>query len=121
MQFIRRILYIPLIILLVGALLLIFNVISIDFTLPFAIEWVAVIIGGTLVTMFLLDMRLATASWQQPEPEDPPKSDKIIYPKPLENTVEAMQEAEDFMANANGRVKIAIDIEEDPEEPEEKE
>lgn len=119
MQFIRRILYIPLLILLGGALLLVFNVISVDIDFPIGIEWIATIIAGVLVTMFLMDMRLATYSWRHPEPEEPPKSEAVIYPKPMEDTMKAvksMDEAEDFAKQMNGRVKIAIDIEEDPEE-----
>lgn len=121
MHFIRRILYLPLLLVVAGALLAIFGVISLDIELPVSFEIIAAIAGGLLGVMFLADMRLATRSWQHPEPEEPPKSDAIIYPKPLDDMVEAVEtieKAEDYIAKANGRVKIAIDIEDPEDTPE---
>ena len=114
MQFLRRLLYVPLIIIFVGALLLIFNVISLDLTLPVSIELIATVAGVFLTVLAFMDVR-ATA-YEHPEPEEPPKSTKVIYPKVLEEVVEAMSEAEDYVVKANGRVEIEIDFEEDPEE-----
>jgi len=116
MNFVRRILYLPLLLVVAASLLVIFGVINIDINIPVSLEVVAAIAGGILVTMFLVDMRIATRSWEHPEPEDPPRSDEIIYPKVMEDAVEAIEEAEDYAAHANGRVKIAIDIEEDLED-----
>ncbi|MEL6309106.1 MAG: hypothetical protein AAFV98_02985 [Chloroflexota bacterium] len=116
MNFVRRVLYLPLLLVVAASLLIIFGVINLDINIPVSWEIVAAIAGGLLVTMFLVDMRIATRSWEHPEPEDPPRSDKVIYPTPIEDAVESIEEAEDFVAHANGRVKIAIDIEEDLED-----
>lgn len=116
MRFLRRLLYVPLIIVLTGALLLIFNVISLDIDLPLSIEAIATIAGVILTGLLIIDARATAAAWEHPEPEEPPVSTKVIYPKTLEETVEAMQEAEDFLAKANGRVEISIDIEEEYED-----
>lgn len=116
MQFLRRLLYVPIIIVLVGALLLIFNVISLDLTFPVSIELIAMIAGGVLTVLAFMDVRATIAAHQYPEPEDPPKSTKIIYPKIMEEAVESFNEAEEFVVKANGRVEIEIDIEEDPED-----
>lgn len=116
MELLRKILYVPLVIVLGGALLLIFNVISVDIDLPLSIEAIATIAGIALTGLLILDARATVSSWEHPEPEEPPVSTKVIYPKSLEETVEAMQEAEEFLAKANGRVEISIDIEEEYEE-----
>lgn len=116
MELFRKILYVPIMLVLGGALLLIFNVISLDIDLPLSVEAIAAIAGVALTGLLVLDARSTVASWEHPEPEEPPISTKVIYPKSLEETVEALHDAEDFLSKANGRVKISIDIEEEPEE-----
>ncbi|MGJ3240240.1 MAG: hypothetical protein ACFE0Q_16145 [Anaerolineae bacterium] len=115
MQWIRRLLYLPLIGVLVGTVLIMFNIVEFDRELPIAIEWIAMLAGGLLSMFTLLDMRQSNA-YEHPEPEEPPRSTKVIYPKVLEKTVESMHEAEEYVVKANGRIDIEIDIEEDPEE-----
>jgi len=114
MQFLRRLLYVPIIIVLVGALLLIFNVINLDWTLPVSIELIAMLAGGFLTVLAFMDVRATV--YVHPEPEEPPKSTKIIYPKVMEDAVESFNEVEEFVVKANGRVEIEIDFEEDPED-----
>ncbi len=116
MQFLRRLLYVPVIIVLVGALLLIFNVINLDIAFPISIELIAILAGGLLTILAVTDVQATVAANQYPEPEDPPKSTKIIYPKVMEDAVESFNEAEEFVVKANGRVEIEIDFEEDPED-----
>lgn len=116
MQVIRRLLYLPIVALLVGSLLSIFDLMHFGVRLPVSVEVVAGIAGGILALLAVVDMRVTTTSYVHPEPEEPPRSTKIIYPKVLEDTVESFQEAEEFVVKANGRVKINIDIEEEPED-----
>ena len=116
MHFLRRLLYVPIIIVLVGAMLLIFNVIDLDWNLPISAELIAIIAGGMLTLFAVMDMRAAASASDYPEPEEPPRTTKIIYPKVLEDAVDSFHEAEEFVIKANGRVEIEIDIEEDPEE-----
>ncbi|MEO1644728.1 MAG: hypothetical protein AAFR67_06040, partial [Chloroflexota bacterium] len=66
MNFVRRVLYIPLLLVAVASLLVTFGVINVDLNIPVSWEIVAAIAGGLLVTMFLVDMRIATRSWEHP-------------------------------------------------------
>jgi|GEM_PF-6214675 len=116
MQVLRRLLYVPVIIVLVGALLIIFNVIDFEVALPVSIEVIAAIAGALLAVLGVVDMRTSVTSYEHPEPEEPPRSTKVIYPKVMEDAVESMKEVEEFVVKANGRIDIEIDIEEDPEE-----
>lgn len=118
MQILRRLLYIPVIATLVAALLVIFNVINPDIELPISAELIASIAGVLLTGLLAVDARKTTQSWQHPEPEDPPKTEAVIYPKMLEDTVDAIKEAENFAEHVNGRVKIVVDVEEEPEDDE---
>ena len=117
MRLIRRLLYLPLITILTIALLLILGIISINTSLPLSdmAPIVAIISGLILLLFFAMDMREATRNWQLPEPEDPPKSEMVVYPKPLKDAVEAIEVAEEYLEKSNGRVHIEIDIE-DPED-----
>jgi len=108
--------YLPIVVLLVGSLLSIFDLMHFGVRLPVSVEVVAAIAGGILALLAVVDMRLTTTTYTHPEPEEPPRSSKVIYPKVLEETVDAFQEAEEFVVKANGRVKINIDIEEDAED-----
>lgn len=117
MQVLRRLLYVPIIIVLVVALLIIFNVIDFNVVLPVSIEVIAIIAGTLLAGLGLVDVQsTVTSSYSHPEPEDPPQSNKVIYPKVMKDAVESLNEIEEFVVKANGRVDIEIDIEEDPEE-----
>lgn len=116
MQFLRRLLYVPVVLILGGALLLIFNVITLDINLPLSLEAIAGAAGAVLAGLLIVDTRTKVTEWEHPEPEDAPVSTKVIYPKTIEETVEVIQDAEEFASKVNGRVQINIDIEEDPEE-----
>lgn len=112
-----RLIYIPLIVIFIGTILLMFNLISIDITLPISYKWLAIIVGASLMGLLGFDFSTrGQSSWQHPEPEDPPKSEAVIYPKVLEETVEAFQEAEHFASKIDGRVRIVVDVEDDPED-----
>ena len=109
-------------------LLLLFNVINVD-ALPDNILKMIAAVGGLMLTVLTGWESYATVkSWQMPEPEDPPTTDKVIYPEDpgyldtVEETISKIEEAQDFSermnGRANGRVKISIDIE-DPEDDDE--
>lgn len=109
-------------------LLLLFNVINVE-ALPDNILRMIAVVGGVFLTVLTGWESYATVKgWQLPEPEDPPTSEKVIYPEEpsyldtIEETVSKIEEAEDFSermnGRANGRVRIAIDIEE-PEDDDE--
>lgn len=111
---IRRILMIPAIIVLVAALLFVFDVVSIDSQLPInTIAMIAAVVGGVLLTSLLSWEGVATVrGWQLPEPEEPPTTDKVIYPKAptiIEEVEEMMDKAEAFGNKSNERVQIEID------------
>ncbi|MEM9952348.1 MAG: hypothetical protein AAF846_12135 [Chloroflexota bacterium] len=123
MQLIRRLLYIPIIVLLAGCLLSIFNIMHFGVQLPISVQTVALIAGGVLGVLAVFDLRFVASPYQHPEPEEPPRTTKVIYPQdksdPIEIEYEAIQsveEAEEFIAKANGRVEISIDFEEEDEE-----
>lgn len=121
MKQIRRMILIPVIAVLVIALLLIFQVIKFETELPLEnIATVAAIVTGILFASLLIwEVRDTTREWEMPEPEEPPTSHTVIYPKPLEKmeeAIEAVENAEDFAKRANGRVQIDIDIEDSRED-----
>lgn len=122
MQMIRRLFYVPIIILLAGCLLSIFNIMHFGVQLPISVQTVALIAGGVLALLAVFEFRPVLSTYEHPEPEDPPRSTKIIYPQDMNDPIEieyevvkTIEEAEDFVAKANGRIEISIDIEEDEE------
>ena len=118
MQLIRKLLYIPIVVLLIGTLLSIFDIMHFGVRLPVGVHTIAIVAGIALVGWFIFDMSATATTYEHPEPEEPPRSTKIIYPRALEESVEALNEAEEFLVKANGRVEIEIDFEEEdhPEE-----
>lgn len=96
---------------------------------------VGVIAGVLALAVLALEMRMTLRSWQLPEPEDPPGSDRIIYPTtpedifpplptvppappvhprpPVDDAVKAVETAEAFAHKANGRVRISLEVDDD--------
>ena len=64
-----------------------------------------------LVLAMGMEARTMVQGWELPEPEEPPTTDKIIYPKPLDNAANAVQEAKKFSKRATEKVRIEIDVE----------
>ena len=123
MKQIRRMILLPVIAVLVIALLLVFQVITFETELPLeTIATMTAVVSAILASGLLgWEVRDSTKSWEHPEPEEPPKSQKIVYPKPIETIEEAMEaveQAEDYAKRANGRVQINIDIEDAREDDE---
>ena len=101
---------------LVAAFLLFTGRITIDTTLPLqTISMIAAAVaGGILLVTVGLETRNTVKSWEHPEPEEPPTSDQVIYPKELDDVfeaVESVEEADKFSKRASERVRIEIDIE----------
>ena len=116
MKQIRRLILLPVIAVLVVALLVIFQVITVDTEYPLDnIATIIAFVSGALASGLLgLEARDTTKSWEHPEPEEPPKSETIVYPKELETieeAIEAVEKAEGYAKRANGRIQIDIDIE----------
>jgi hypothetical protein len=110
MKTLRRVLYIPVVAILVASFLIVFKIYTHETLEPYAF-WVLVATCAVFVGLLIWEARDIVRSWDMPEPEDPPKSEEIIYPKPLEKAQEALKTADEFAKHANGRVKIKIDIE----------
>ncbi len=53
------------------------------------------------------------ASWQLPEPEDPPSAAHTPPLSPVEKAMRTMDEAEDFNSRTERKVRIRIDAEQD--------
>jgi len=113
MKQILRLLIIPAVLVLLAAALLLFGVFSIESELPLEnIARIAAVVAALLLSGILaFEVRALVKSWQLPEPEDPPQSDRVIEPKPLDDTFDALHEAEQFGQRAAERVLIDIDIE----------
>ena len=116
MKNLHRWLVVPAIIILVVAFLLFTERIAIDTSLPLqTISMIAAVVAGALLLMTVgLETRNTVKSWEMPEPEDPPTSDDVIYPKELDDIAEAVEsvdKAEGFSKRATERVRIEIDIE----------
>jgi hypothetical protein len=113
MKQVRRMILIPVAIILTIAMLLIFRVFT--FETEYALDEIAIftaIVTGLLFFGLLLwEVRDRSKNWEYPEPEEAPKSETVIYPKPLDDAIDAVEKAEDFAKHANGRVQINIDIE----------
>lgn len=110
---IRRWLIIPILIVFSGAVLFLMGKISIDSTLPldYIVPVVAALAGLALVVLLGIEAQGLSESWDLPEPEEPPTSNKVIYPKPLTKAEEAMEKAEKFSSTKTEKVRIEIDIE----------
>lgn len=97
--------------------------ITIDSPLPLdtIATTIAFIAGGLLLSVGVLEAQAVLRSWRVPEPEDPPRSDRVIYPIPLddedervEKALHSMEQAEDFVEQTKRRV--TIEVEEIPED-----
>lgn len=116
MKHIHRWLIVPAILILVVAFLLLTGRVSIDTALPLhTISMVAAVVAGFVLLVTVgLETRNTVKSWELPEPEEPPTSDEVIYPKELNNVVEAVEaveKADKFSKRATDKVRIEIDIE----------
>ena len=111
MKTLRRLLYVPVVAVLIGALLIVFKIYTYE-SLESQAVIVAIVAAGLFLAMLAWEVHDITRSWELPEPEEPPKSVTIIYPKPLDKAEEALEKAEQFANHANGRVRIRIDIDE---------
>ena len=113
MKTVRRWLILPILLVLVGAILLLMGKIHIDSNLPLNIiaPIAAVIAGFLLLVLIGLEAQTIAENWELPEPEDPPTSDKVIYPKPLKKAEESMAKAEKFSKNKKEKIRIEIDVE----------
>ena len=110
MKTLRRVLYVPVVAILIASLLIVTKIYTHETLEPYAF-WVLVGTCVFFVGLLIWEARDVVNSWEMPEPEDPPKSEEIIYPKPLEKAQEALKTADEFVKHQNGRVKIKIDIE----------
>ena len=118
MNNIHRWLAIPAILILIAAFLLLTGRITIDTNLPLhTISLIAAAVAGLVVVVTMgLEARTMAKNWELPEPEEPPTTNKVIYPKPLENVSDAMEQADKFSKKATDRVRIEIDIEDSRED-----
>lgn len=114
MRPLRRVLFIPVVAILLASLLIVTKIYTHETLEPYAF-WVLVATSAVFVGLLIWEARDIANSWEMPEPEDPPKSEEIIYPKSLDKTQEAIKNAEDYAKNQNGRVKVKIDIEDSKE------
>ena len=116
MKQIRRMILVPVVVVLVIALLFIFQVINFETNYPLeTIATITAFVTGFVLTGLLgWEVRDTTKGWEMPEPEEPPKSEAVVYPKELkkmEEAMESVEKAEDYAKRANGRIQIDIDIE----------
>lgn len=113
MNNIHRWLVIPAILILIGAFMLLTGRITVETTLPLqTITMIAAAVAGLVVMVAMgLEARTMSKGWELPEPEEPPTTDKVIYPKPLDDTMDSIKEANKFSKRATERVRIEIDIE----------
>lgn len=114
MKTLRRVLFIPVVAILVASALIVLKIYTHEFLEPYAF-WTLVATCGIFIGLLIWEARDIAHSWEMPEPEDPPKSEDVIYPKPLDKAQEALKTAEDYAKHANGRVKISIDVEDSKE------
>lgn len=110
---IRRWFVLPAILVLILSVLVLTETLEIYSDLP--VELIAYAAAGVagliLLTVMGLEGRAIVRSWELPEPEDPPRSEEVIHPKPLDDAEESIEQAETFSRRATERVQIDIDIE----------
>lgn len=104
-----------------GAFLLEWITIESNLPLDTVATVVAVGAGILLLGITAIEVQSILRSWQVPEPEDPPRSDRIIMPIPLddddervEKAVHSVEQAEEFAEQTKRRV--TIEVEEIPED-----
>ena len=113
MKHIHRWLFVPAILILIAVFLVLTGRINIETGLPLnTISMVAAVVAGLVLVLAMgLEARAMVQGWELPEPEEPPTTDKVIYPKPLDNAANAVQEAKKFSKRATEKVRIEIDVE----------
>jgi hypothetical protein len=114
MRPLRRVLFIPVVALLIASGLIVLKIYTHETLEPYAF-WVMLVSCIMLVALLIWEARDIAVSWEMPEPEDPPKSEEIIYPKAIDKAQDALKKAEEYAKHQNGRVKIKIDVE-DPKD-----
>lgn len=114
MRPLRRVLFIPVVAILIASGLIVLKIYTHETLAPYAF-WVMLVSCGLLVGLLIWEAKDIANSWEMPEPEDPPKSEEIIYPKSLDKAQEALKKAEEYAKHENGRVKIKIDVEDSKE------
>jgi hypothetical protein len=136
MKTLRRLLFVPALIVLGGAVLVMMNIIAPDTDLPLQqIAMIAAAVAGSMLAVLSIWEGYATVQgWTLPDPEEPPSADYVIYPKDpvnkVEITIQTIDDAEDFSqkaqdsaqhdidtehARANGKKRVEIDLEVDDE------
>ena len=113
MKHIHRWLFIPAILILIAVFLVLTGRIRIETGLPInTISMIAALVAGiVLIVAMGIEARTVAKGWQLPEPEEPPTTDKIIYPKVLDDTADVVKEAKRFSKRATEKVRIEIDVE----------
>jgi hypothetical protein len=119
MKSLRRVLFIPVVAILIASLLIILKIYTHETLEPYAF-WTFVATCAVFVGLLIWEARDIVTSWEMPEPEDPPKSEEVIYPKPIDKATEALKTAEEYAKHSNGRVKIKIDIEDSKDKKDKK-
>jgi len=115
MKTLRRVLYIPVVAILIASLLIVLKIYTHETLEPYAF-WTLIGTSALFVGLLIWEARDVVNSWEMPEPEDPPKYEEVIYPKELDKkTQEALRTAEEYAKHSNGRVKIKIDVEDNKE------
>lgn len=72
--------------------------------------------GVVLIGSALLEIRQVTREWDLPEPEEPPTSRDVIRPRdPVNDAIQAIENAEQYKSDTETRVRIKIDIQDDDE------
>jgi hypothetical protein len=83
------------------------------------VGWIMLILGGLLFGGFVaLRVRQTLRQWDLPEPEDPPRHEKIVQPRdlPQDRAKKSMDEAEEFGKRLRGKIRIEIEDDEPDEE-----
>ena len=113
MKHIHRWLFIPAILILIMVFLLLTGRITIETGLPLnTISLIAAAVAGLVLVLAMgMEARTMAKGWELPEPEEPPTTDKVIYPKPLDKAANAVNEADKFSKRATEKVRIQIDVE----------
>jgi hypothetical protein len=113
MKHIHRWLFIPAILILIAVFLVLTGRVKIETSLPLhTISLIVAVVAGLLLVLAMgFEARTMVKGWELPEPEEPPTTDKVIYPKPLEKAASAVQEADKFSKRATDKVRIEIDVE----------
>jgi hypothetical protein len=113
MKHFHRWLFVPAILILIAVFLVLTGRITIETGLPLnTISMIAAVVAGLVLVLAMgLEARAMVQGWELPEPEEPPTTDKVIYPKPLDNAATVVEEAKKFSKRATEKVRIEIDVE----------